>query len=171
MVATPGTLNIFAQSEIIGQVKFEGANDIGPMITMMLNNVMFRPSEAIGLISDEWGQLQVTGEVLVDDTGIFGTVTHPDSSLVSPLTDMYYIGKGVVSIQLTGESTFRDVGNVPVFNLTPNITTLAHFSSRYGVRAKDLEVVHEKSATLAMTMDEFTYDNLMLVLMGEAATP
>jgi len=171
MTVTPHGLNIFAKSEIIGKVKFEGANDIGPQLVMELNKVMFRPAAAVGLIQDEWGQLQLTGEVLVDDTGVFGTLTHPDSGAVSPLVDMYYIGKGIVSIQLEGESTFRDIGNVPTFEFTPDITTLAHFSSRYGVRAKDLEVVTEKNASLNIVMDEFTYDNLMLTLMGEPTTP
>jgi len=162
-----GTFNIFANSEIIGKVRFTGANDIGPQIIMELNKVMFRPANAIGLIQDEWGRLTLTGEVLMDDTGIFGTVTHPDSGAVSPLTDAYYIGKGVVEIQLADDLTFRDVGNVPVFEFTPNITTLPHFSSRFGVRAKDLEIVQELSASLNIEMEEFTYQNLMLALMGE----
>jgi len=162
-----GTFNIYAKSEIVGKVKFEGANDIGPHIIMELNKVMFRPAAAVGLIQDEWGQLQLTGEVLVDDTGVFGTVTHPDTAAVSPLVDMYYIGKGIVSIQLDGDIAYRDIGNVPTFEFTPDITTLPHFSSRFGVRAKDLEVVTEKNASLNIVMDEFTYDNLMLTLMGE----
>ena len=74
---------------------------------------MFRPENAVGLIQDEWGQLTVTGEVLVDDTGVFGTVVHPDSAAVSPLVSQYYIGKGIVTIKLEGESTARDIGNAP----------------------------------------------------------
>jgi hypothetical protein len=171
MVATPGTFDIYAASELIGKVKFVGANDIGPMLTVELNKVMFRPSNPVGFIQDEWGQLQITGEVLVDDTGKFGTITHPDTALVSPLVDMYYIGKGVVSIQLEAESTFRDIGNVPVFEFAPNVTTLPHFSSRYGVRAKDLEVITEKSAALNITMDEFTFENMKLALLGETTVP
>jgi hypothetical protein len=166
-----GTFNIFQKSEIFGKVKFVGANAVGPQLTVELTNVMFRPAEAVGLIQDEWGQLQLTGEVLVDDTGIFGTLTHPDTSAVSPLTSQYYIGKGIVSIQLEGEGAYRDIGNVPTFEFTPDITTLPHFSSRFGVKAKDLEVITEKNATVNITMDEFTYDNLMLVLLGEAAGP
>ncbi len=166
-----GTFNVFAASEIIGKVKFVGANDIGPQITMELNKVMFRPAAAVGLIQDEWGQLSLTGEVLVDDTGVFGTLTHPDTGAVSPLVDMYYIGKGVVSVMIEPDIAYRDIGNVPTFEFTPDITTLPHFSSRYGVRAKDLEVVTEKNASLNIVMDEFTYDNLMLTLMGEPTTP
>lgn len=167
MVATAGSFNIYAKSEIIGKVQFVGANDIGPRLTMVLNKVMFRPTAAVGLITDEWGQLTITGEVLVDDTGIFGTMTHPDTGMVSPVVDAYYIGKGVVSIWLEDDTAYRDIGDVPTFEFTPDITTLPHFSSRYGVRAKDLEVVTEKNASLNMVLNEFTYDNLMLTLMGE----
>src|SRR4029077_5715099 len=62
--------------------------------------------------------------------------------------------------------SYRDVGNVPTFEFVPAVTTLPHYSSRHGVRIKDLEIIHEKAATLNMIMDEFTYENLKLVLMG-----
>ena len=166
-----GTFNVYADSEIFGAVKFVGANAVGPQLQVDFPKVMFRPASAIGLIQEEWGQLTLTGEVLVDDTGIFGTLTHPDTGAVSPLTSQYYIGKGIVSIQLEGDITYRDIGNVPTFEFTPDIQTLPHFSSRYGVRAKDLEVVTEKNASLNIVMDEWTYDNLMLAFMGAAAGP
>jgi len=162
-----GTFNVFAASEIVGKVKFVGANAVGPQLTVEFPNVMFRPANAIGLIQEEWGQLTITGEVLVDATGVFGTVTHPDTGAVSPLTSQYYIGKGIVSIQLEGEVDYRDIGDVPTFEFTPDIQTLPHFSSRYGVRAKDMEVVTEKNASLNIVMDEFTYENLMLAFMGD----
>ena len=172
LVATPGTFNVLGQNEVFGKVKFVGANAVGPAITLELLHVMFRPANnGIGLIQDEWGQLQVSGEVLVDSTGIFGTITHPDTTAVSPLVSQYYIGKGIVSIQITSGTTpdvsYVDIGNVPVFEFTPNITTLPHFSSRLGVRSKDLEVITEKFATLAMTMDEWTYRNLLLAFLGK----
>jgi len=166
-----GTFNVLAKSEIIGKVQFVGGNDIGPQITMVLNKVMFRPANAIGLIQDEWGQMELTGTVLVDDTGVFGTITHPDTAVVAPLVDNYYIGKGIVSIQLEDDIAYRDLGNVPVFEFEPDITTLAHYSARYGVRSKDLEVVQEMSANLNLTLDEFSYDNLLLAFMGEVVTP
>jgi hypothetical protein len=162
-----GTFNVLAKSEIIGKVKFTGANDIGPQIVLELNKVMFRPANAIGLITDEWGQMQLTGEVLVDDTGIFGTITHPDTGMVAPITDAYYIGKGVVEVQLGDDIAYRSLGDVPTFEFEPTIETLPHYSHQYGVRSKDLEVVTLMSATLNLTLDEWTYDNLMLVFMGE----
>jgi hypothetical protein len=171
LVATPGTLNILGANQLVGKIKFAGANAIGPQLSMQLNNVMIRPANvAYGVIHDEWGSLQVLGECLVDATGIFGTITHPDTTLVSPLTSQYYVGKGVVSVALTGASTWTDVGNVPVFELTPNITVLTHYSSRLGIRTKDLEIIHEKQMTLTMHMDEWTYSNLFLALMGTTGT-
>jgi hypothetical protein len=167
LVATPGTFSIFKGGQISGKVQFVGGNSIGPHITMTLNNVMFRPANtAIGLIQDEWGTLNVTGEVLVDNLGVFGTITHPDTTLVSPLTSQYYVGKGVVSVWLSTDIAYRDVGNVPVFEFVPNITVLTHYSSRLGLRSKDLEVIHELQATLNMHLDEFTYQNLMLLFLG-----
>lgn len=169
LVATPGTFNIYGADQIFAKVKFVGGNSVGPQLTINLTNVMFRPSNPIGLIQDEWGQLHLTGEVLADATGIFGTVTHPDTTLVSPLVSEYYIGKGIVSLQVppvASGGTFRDVGNAPVFEFVPAITTLPHYSSRHGVRVKDLEVIHEKAASLNLVLDEWTYDNLMLAFLG-----
>jgi hypothetical protein len=171
-VATPGTFSVLKADQFVGKVKFVGANAIGPHITMELLNVTFRPANnAMGMIQDEWGQLQVTGEVLVDATGIFGTITHPDTTLASPLTSMYYVGKGLVSVQIlqgltVPDAAYRDIGNVPVFEFVPNITVLTHYSSRLGVRSKDLEVIHEKQATVNMTLDEWTYANLQLAFLG-----
>jgi hypothetical protein len=172
-VATPGTFNILGADSMVGKVKFVGANAVGPHLTVEFLNVMFRPpNNAIGLIHDEWGQLQVTGEVLVDATGIFGTLTHPDTTLVSPLTSQYYVGKGITTMQIMSglaapDALYVDVGNVPTFEFVPNVTVLTHYTSRLGIRSKDLEVIHEKQATLNITMDEFTYRNLQLTWMGK----
>jgi hypothetical protein len=174
-VVTPGTFQVLALDQVVGKVKFAGANSVGPQITLELLNVLFKPANnPVGMIMDEWGQLQITGECLVDSTGIFGTVTHPDTTLVSPLTSQYYIGKGIVSIQLmsgvtTPDIAYVDIGNVPVFEFVPNIASLPHYSSRLGVRSKDLEVNTEKQATLNMTMDEWTARNLRLALYAQTA--
>lgn len=171
-VATPGTWSLMKGDQFFGKVKFVGGNSVGPQIQMEFTNVMFRPANvAHGLIQDEWGMLQITAEVLVDATGIFGTVTHPDTTLVSPLTSLYYVGKGIVSVQILSgitppDSTYRDVGNVPVFEFVPNVTVLTHYTSRLGVRTKDLEVIHEKQASLNMHLDEWSYKNLQLAFLG-----
>lgn len=165
-----GTFNVYATGEVIGGVKFVGANDVGPHLTAEFKKVMFRPDAEIALIQDNFGQLTLTAEVLLDDEGVFGTITHPDTALISPLVSQYYMGKGIVSIKLEGDLDYIDVGNVPTVNFQPAITTEPHYSSRYGVRTKDLEVITEMSASLSIVMDEFTYKNLKLAFMGVDVT-
>ena len=67
--------NLLAQDEIRGQLVFTGANSVGPQVTITLPLVAFRPSSSISPLSDEWGSLEVTGEVLISG-GTFGTVEH-----------------------------------------------------------------------------------------------
>ena len=67
---------------------------------------------------------------------------------VSPSTDNYYVGKGKISFKAVGGTTFRDLGNVSSARNHANITTLEHFSSREGVKKKDMEVVTEKKMTV-----------------------
>ena len=89
---------------------------------------------------------------------------------VSPSTDNYYVCKGTISFKAVGETTFRDLGNVSSLETAPNITTLEHFSSREGVKKKDMEVVTEKKLTVTMVMDEWTADNLAMMLLGDVST-
>lgn len=65
---------IMPDSEIKGVVRVEGTNDIGTKIDALFPSVTFRPTAGLGLISDEWGQIEITGEVLAVD-GNFGTMT------------------------------------------------------------------------------------------------
>ena len=85
----------------------------------------------------------------------------------SPSTDNYYVGKGKISFKAVGELVFRDIGNVSSLETAPNITTLEHFSSREGVKKKDKEVVTEKKMTVTMVMDEWTAENLSMMLLGD----
>jgi hypothetical protein len=91
MAAT--TINIGANPEVRGSLKFEGANSIGPQITMTLTLVQLAPSAALNMIGDEYGLIEIQGEVLLVD-GSFGTVEHPDDALASPVVDAYYVGTG-----------------------------------------------------------------------------
>lgn len=93
----------------------------------------------------------------------------PATSRVSPNIENYYIGKGIVSFKKAGAGSFRDLGNVPVFEFTPNLDTLDHFSSRAGVKTKDRTVVIGKSGTLKMDMEEWTASNLAMALLGDFA--
>lgn len=64
---------IFAVSQVVGAVKFEGANDVGPKQFVELYNVSMNAAGAIELITDEWGQIELEGEVLARNSdGKFG---------------------------------------------------------------------------------------------------
>jgi hypothetical protein len=78
----------------------------------------------------------------------------------------YTIGKGIASFKKTGEASFRDLGNVIVFEFTPTAEVLDHFSSRTGVKSKDRSVVISTEGELKISMEEFTVENLNLALMG-----
>lgn len=62
-------VEIFASSSIQGALRFVGTNDVGPKITVNLYNVSFTPSGDLQMISDEWNNMEVTGDVLVAASG------------------------------------------------------------------------------------------------------
>lgn len=79
----------------------------------------------------------------------------------------YYIGKGTVAFKKDGESDFRLLGNVILFEFTPAIEKLEHFSSQEGVRTKDRTVVLSKSGTIRLQMEEWNPENMAIALLGE----
>lgn len=82
-------------------------------------------------------------------------------------TDNLRIGKGIVSFALAATPTvFRDLGNVPELEWTPEIEELEHFSSREGVRTRDKTVILEKKATMRLVLEEWTPENLALAFLG-----
>jgi hypothetical protein len=89
-----------------------------------------------------------------------------EGSLLSPNIGNYYVGKGIVSIQLLGETEFVDCGNVPQFEFQAKVTNLDHYSSRTGVRVKDFTAVIEISGSLTMQMEELTARNVGFALLG-----
>lgn len=87
----------------------------------------------------------------------------------APNIENYYIGKGAVSFKKDGASTYRDLGNVPEFEFTPNIEQLEHYSSREGTKTKDRTVVTTKSGEARIVMDEWDINNLALALLGDVS--
>jgi hypothetical protein len=88
---------------------------------------------------------------------------------LSPDTDHYYVGAGIVKWKGEGDGDYRDVGNVSKFEFTSIVTRLKHYSSRTGTRFKDADVVTQLDATVAMTMDELTASNLALMVLADAS--
>jgi hypothetical protein len=87
-------------------------------------------------------------------------------SLLAPNTGNLLIGKGILSFKKTGAADYVDLGNCTDITLTPDMETLEHFSSRAGVRSKDLTVILEKKASVTFTMEEFTAHNIGMMLLG-----
>lgn len=88
----------------------------------------------------------------------------------SPSVQNYHIGKGIVSFKETGGSSFVDLGNAPSFIYTPNVAKKEHFSSRAGIKTKDFTAITEISATIKVTLDEITPENLAMFALGDLAS-
>jgi hypothetical protein len=88
----------------------------------------------------------------------------------SPSVQNYHIGKGIVSFRETGSPTFVDLGNAPSFVYTPNVEKKEHFSSREGIKTKDFTAITQISATIKVTLDEITPENLAMFALGDLAS-
>jgi hypothetical protein len=89
---------------------------------------------------------------------------------VAPDVQNYHIGKGIVSFKETAPTVaagFLDLGNAPSFVWEPTIEKLEHFSSREGVKTKDFTAVTQVGATITITIDEITKENVRLFCLGE----
>lgn len=85
---------------------------------------------------------------------------------VSPNVDNYFSGKGVVKFKAIGAATYRDMGDCSSFSVTPNVQRLEHYSNRAGIRVRDFSRISQRQFSVAIQMDEFTADNMAMVLMG-----
>jgi len=88
----------------------------------------------------------------------------------SPNVQNYHIGKGIASFKETGTGTYRDLGNAPSFVYTPNVEKKEHFSSREGVMTKDFTAITQVGATVKLTLDEVTPENLAYFALGVVGT-
>lgn len=89
----------------------------------------------------------------------------------SPNIGNYVVGRGYGMVKLIPPSlnpdpAYLDAGNITEFTFQVKPTRLDHFSSRIGVRKKDMTVVTELAATLTMTLEEFTARNLAMSVLG-----
>jgi len=67
-------IDIFADPVIYGSVQFIGANDVGPQWTTTFPLVSIKPSKAIAFIGNQYGTIDLMGDVLFDRlSGGFGT--------------------------------------------------------------------------------------------------
>lgn len=90
-----------------------------------------------------------------------------------PNTEDYNLGRGIVYFSnLSGglPTDYRDLGNAPEFNISIEVETVEHQSSRQGLRVVDKEVVISQSINLTVTIDELNFENLALFFSGSTGT-
>jgi hypothetical protein len=85
---------------------------------------------------------------------------------LSPNVENLQVGKGIVSFWKEGDSEYRDLGNVKSMVLTPQVTTLEHFTSRTGIKTRDVLMTLEQKAEVKVIMEEITAQNLQLMVYG-----
>src|SRR6266699_881329 len=86
------------------------------------------------------------------------------ANIPSPLN--YFIGKGILSWKGSTDINYRDLGNTPLFEITPQTSRKDHYSARKGIRFLDSNPVDSKRYSCKFHMEEWTLDNMALALMG-----
>lgn len=73
--AGQNVISIFSENSISGELKFVGTNEVGSKFEWHLLKVDFIPESSINPLSDEFGTLEVVGDVAAV-AGVFGTITE-----------------------------------------------------------------------------------------------
>jgi hypothetical protein len=85
----------------------------------------------------------------------------------------YLIGRAIVKFAELDASGFpkeyRDVGNVSELTSTVESETYDHFSSREGIKERDLRIVLQQDVTLGMTLENINFQNLAIFFSGDAS--
>jgi hypothetical protein len=100
-------VNIFDVNAVSGEVRFYATNEIGPRWDGVFAGVDFLPSGSFQPISDEWGQLEVTGQVKTV-SGSFGYWQFRSKDAAVPLN----IAEPVISGDIDqGDTLTANVGS------------------------------------------------------------
>lgn len=90
------------------------------------------------------------------------------------MADIYFSGQGNVFLadrDASGNPTFfRNVGNVPALKLSLSTDVLDHHESQTGSRLEDLHLIKAKKAEIELTLENFSKENLKLLLYGTSST-
>lgn len=81
----------------------------------------------------------------------------------APNANNYQLTGSRVYVRKSGDSFYRDLGNVVVASTTPNVETLEHRTSRSGKQKVDRVEEIFRSHTISMTLDEINTENLVLL--------
>lgn len=91
-----------------------------------------------------------------------------------PSTQEYLIGRGIMQwaeLDAAGlPKSFRDIGNVPELTITSAVETYEHYSSRAGLKQRDLRIVLQQDLTMGFIVEHINFNNLAAFVSGEAKT-
>lgn len=89
-----------------------------------------------------------------------------------PSTQEYLIGRGIMQwaeLDSAGlPKAFRDIGNVPELTITSGVETYEHYSSRQGLKQRDLRIVLQQDLTMGFIVENINFNNLSAFVSGEA---
>jgi len=88
-------------------------------------------------------------------------------------TSDYALGKGIVTFDKLVDGVYQgaiDIGNVTDFSMEIGLSKISHYSSRGGLKAKDLDIIDEVSPAISYTADSMTADNLALLSLASKST-
>ena len=83
----------------------------------------------------------------------------------------YLVGKGRVYFRKLGDTGFLDLGNVPKFEIAPEVDQVEHFSSRSGTKLKDLVITTQKKASADFELEDYSAENLNFIFLGTNPVP
>lgn len=84
----------------------------------------------------------------------------------------YFSFQGIVTLGTTGSNALEEyeVGNCPALSIDLAVETIEHTESWSGQRMTDLRLIKSKKASIKMTLESFSLDNLALGLYGQTAS-
>jgi hypothetical protein len=113
---------ILSTGLIRGAIRHVGTNDIGPRLVAHIPQVEFSPSGSLNLISEEWGQAEVTGEALYQEAdgdfgkfyGNYATYLAPTNTVPPAITGTPTETQELVVSNGTWENFWADVDGAPI---------------------------------------------------------
>jgi len=101
---------------ITGRMRFYATNNVGPRWVFDLTRVQLTPSDTLNMISNEYNKMPITMSHIIDDEGLFGTITlQPDIRTVAPQNIFAPFIDG--PLHLGDDPAFAQVGEVMQANV------------------------------------------------------
>lgn len=86
---------------------------------------------------------------------------------LAPSSQNYMYGKGRLYFTPIGTSGKIDLGNVPKLEMAIELSKAEHFSSRSGIKEKDLELITQMKGNTTFSLEEFSIENINLAFLGD----